>query len=75
MLDDADEVVLVDLSPEALQERLRAGKVYPGGQAERALAQLLPPGRTSSALRELALREVAEDVEHRARLADACSTR
>src|SRR5215831_17768085 len=29
VLDDADEVVLVDLSPEELQERLRAGKVYP----------------------------------------------
>ena len=29
ILDEADEVVLVDLSPEELQERLRAGKVYP----------------------------------------------
>src|SRR5215475_1424901 len=28
VLEDADEVVLVDLTPEALQERLRAGKVY-----------------------------------------------
>jgi two-component system sensor histidine kinase KdpD len=64
VLDDADEVVLVDLSPEALQERLRAGKVYPGGQAERALLNFFTQ-ENLSALRELALREVAEDVEHR----------
>ena len=31
VLDEADEVVLVDLTPEALQERLRAGKVYAAG--------------------------------------------
>jgi two-component system sensor histidine kinase KdpD len=64
VLDDADEVVLVDLSPEALQERLRGGKVYPGGQAERALLNFFRQ-ENLSALRELALREVAEDVEHR----------
>jgi len=64
MLDEADEVILVDISPESLQDRLRAGKVYPGGQAERALLNFF---RTEnlSALRELALREVAEDVEAR----------
>jgi len=61
---EADEVILVDISPESLQDRLRAGKVYPGGQAERALLNFF---RTEnlSALRELALREVAEDVEAR----------
>ncbi len=64
VLDDADEVVLVDISPEALQDRLRAGKVYPGGQAERALLNFFRQDNLS-ALRELALREVAEDVEHR----------
>ena len=64
VLDEADEVVLVDLSPEALQERLRAGKVYPGGQAERALLNFFTQDNLS-ALRELALREVAEDVEAR----------
>jgi len=64
MLDEADEVILVDISPESLQDRLRAGKVYPGGQAERALLNFF---RTEnlSALRELALREIAEDVEAR----------
>jgi two-component system sensor histidine kinase KdpD len=64
MLDEADEVVLVDISPEALQDRLRAGKVYPGGQAERALLNFFRNDNLS-ALRELALREVAEDVEAR----------
>jgi two-component system sensor histidine kinase KdpD len=64
VLDEANEVVLVDLAPEALQERLRAGKVYPGHQVERALLNFF---RTENlgALRELALREVAEDVEQR----------
>ncbi len=64
VLDDADEVVLVDLSPEALQDRLRMGKVYPQGQAERALLNFFTHDNLM-ALRELALREMAEDVEAR----------
>jgi len=64
LIDEADEVVLVDLTPEALQQRLRAGKIY---APERAEAALLNFFRTEnlSRLRELALREVAEDVEAR----------
>ena len=73
VLDEADEVVLVDISPEALQDRLRAGKVYPGGQAERALLNFFRQDNLS-ALRELALREVAEDVEQR-RGSAPCSIR
>jgi two-component system sensor histidine kinase KdpD len=69
VLNDADEVVLVDLSPEALQDRLRSGKVYPGGQAERALLNFFRQDNLST-LRELALREVAEDVEARRSAAD-----
>jgi two-component system, OmpR family, sensor histidine kinase KdpD len=64
ILDDADEVVLVDLSPEALQTRLRAGKVYAHDRAEVALENFFGVDNLS-ALRELALREVAEDVEAR----------
>ena len=64
VLDEADEVVLVDLSPEALQDRLRMGKVYPQGQAERALLNFFTHDNLM-ALRELALREMAEDVEAR----------
>jgi two-component system sensor histidine kinase KdpD len=64
VLDEADEVVLVDLSPEALQDRLRAGKVYPRERIETALAHFFRTDNLAS-LRELALREVAEDVGQR----------
>ena len=64
VLDDADEVVLVDLSPEELQERLRAGKVYPAARAQVALENFFRH-ENLAALRELVLREVAEDVEAR----------
>jgi two-component system sensor histidine kinase KdpD len=64
VLDDADEVVLVDLSPEELRERLQAGKVYPKERAEVALQNFFKQ-ENLAALRELVLREVAEDVESR----------
>jgi two-component system sensor histidine kinase KdpD len=57
-------VVLVDLAPEALLERLRAGKVYPRERVGTAIANFFQPANLG-ALRELALREVAEDVESR----------
>ncbi len=63
-LEEADEVVLVDLSPEELQQRLRAGKVYPKERAEIALDNFFRADKLA-ALRELALREVAQDVETR----------
>src|SRR5579872_2714983 len=62
ILDEADEVVLVDLSPQELQARLRAGKVYAPERAEAALANFFR-FENLAALRELVLREVAEDVE------------
>jgi two-component system sensor histidine kinase KdpD len=64
VLEQADEVVLVDLSPEALRTRLEAGKVYTKERAEVALLNFFRIDNLS-ALRELALREVAEDVEAR----------
>jgi two-component system, OmpR family, sensor histidine kinase KdpD len=64
ILDEADEVVLVDLSPEELQERLRAGKVYSKERAAVALENFFRADKLA-VLRELALREVAEDVEAR----------
>jgi len=64
ILNEADEVVLVDLAPEALQDRIRAGKVYPAARVQVALDNFFRAERLS-ALRELALREVAEDVEQR----------
>jgi two-component system sensor histidine kinase KdpD len=64
ILEEADEVVLIDITPEALQERLRAGKVYAPARASVALENFFRADRLS-ALRELALREVAEDVVER----------
>jgi two-component system, OmpR family, sensor histidine kinase KdpD len=64
ILDEADEVVLVDLTPEALQARLQAGKVYPKGRVDAALDNFFRL-ENLSALRELVLRELAEDVEAR----------
>jgi two-component system sensor histidine kinase KdpD len=63
-LERAEEVVLVDLSPEELLERLREGKVYIPQQAERA-ARLFFKTSNLLALRELALRFVAERVNVR----------
>jgi two-component system sensor histidine kinase KdpD len=62
VLTGADEVVLVDLTPEELIERLRAGKVYPGEQIEAALANFFTV-ENLLALREVALRQVAAEVE------------
>ena len=62
----ADEVLVVDLAPADLQERLRAGKVYPPVKVERALQRFFRTDNLT-ALRQLALREVANAVEDRAR--------
>ncbi len=62
VLAGADEVVLVDLTPEALIERLRAGKVYPRERVPAALNNFFKV-ENLSALRETALRHVAEGVE------------
>jgi two-component system, OmpR family, sensor histidine kinase KdpD len=64
ILDRADEVVLVDLTPEALQERLLAGKVYPAERVPTALDNFFRIDNLA-ALRELVLRELADDVEAR----------
>jgi two-component system sensor histidine kinase KdpD len=58
----ADEVVLIDLTPEALIGRLRAGKVYAPERVPAALNNFFKI-ENLSALRETALRQVAEDVE------------
>jgi two-component system sensor histidine kinase KdpD len=62
ILDRADEIKLIDLSPEELLQRLREGKVYVPEQAERAIRSYFRPGNLT-ALRELALRETAEHVD------------
>ena len=62
VLDGADEVVLVDLTPDELLQRLKAGKVYLPQQAERAAQNFFRKGNLI-ALRELALRRTADRVE------------
>ena len=62
VLGDADEVVLIDLTPQALVARLRAGKVYPRENVQAALENFFKI-ENLAALREVSLRQVAEDVE------------
>src|ERR1700754_659783 len=62
VLGGADEVVLIDLTPEALIQRLRAGKIYPAQNIDAALNNFFKI-ENLAALREVSLRQVAEDVE------------
>jgi two-component system, OmpR family, sensor histidine kinase KdpD len=62
VVDAADEVELVDLTPADLMARLREGKVYVREHAQRALRHYFSPGNLT-ALRELALRRTAERVD------------
>jgi two-component system sensor histidine kinase KdpD len=62
MIDRADEIELIDLTPDDLIQRLREGKVYVPKTAERALRHYFSPGNLT-ALRELALRRAAQLVD------------
>jgi two-component system sensor histidine kinase KdpD len=62
ILGSADDVVLIDITPESLVERLQAGKVYPGERVQSALQNFFKI-ENLSALREVALRQVAEEIE------------
>jgi two-component system sensor histidine kinase KdpD len=62
LLEEADEVVVVDVTPETLEERLRDGKIYAMEKVEQSLQNFFQR-RNLVALRELALREVADNIE------------
>jgi two-component system sensor histidine kinase KdpD len=62
VLGQADELVLIDITPEALIERLRAGKIYRADRIETALNNFFRI-ENLAALREVSLRQVAEEVE------------
>src|ERR1700753_4214880 len=64
VLASADDVVLIDITPDSLIERLLAGKVYPQERVPTALNNFFKV-ENLSALREVALRQVAEEVEHK----------
>jgi len=60
----AREMVIVDVTPDELQERMRQGKIYPVERIERSLKNFFSHSNISM-LRELALRELANDVEQK----------
>ena len=62
VLEHASEIVMVDLTPEALQNRMRRGDVYHTEKVDQALKNFFRRGNLI-ALRELALRQVAEQVD------------
>ena len=62
LLEEADEVVVIDITPETLLERLRDGKIYAPQKIQQSLQNFFQR-RNLIALRELALREVADNVE------------
>ncbi|MFS0873765.1 histidine kinase [Paenibacillus xylanilyticus] len=64
ILQMADEVQLIDVAPQALRQRMREGKIYAAAKVEQALANFFRIGNLI-ALRELALRELADDVDER----------
>jgi two-component system sensor histidine kinase KdpD len=63
VFDTADEVIIVDLPPDDLLQRLKEGKVYLAHQAERAVQNFFRKGNLI-ALRELALRRTADRVDN-----------
>ena len=62
VIDEADEVVVVDLTPEALQARIKEGKVFPASSAPIALERFFTKDNLD-VLREMALLQIVEEVE------------
>jgi two-component system, OmpR family, sensor histidine kinase KdpD len=62
VLDRADEIVISDLTPEALVTRMRRGDIYPSERVERALSNFFRRGNLI-ALREMALQRVTRAVD------------
>jgi two-component system, OmpR family, sensor histidine kinase KdpD len=63
VIERADDIELIDLTPDDLIQRLKEGKVYVPAQAERAVRHYFQPGNLT-ALRELALRRTAQRVDN-----------
>ena len=66
LVDEADEIELIDLAPDALRRRLSEGKVYLGERADAAAANFFKSEQLT-ALREMALRYTAEKVDQELR--------
>ncbi|MBM0745026.1 sensor histidine kinase KdpD (plasmid) [Phormidium sp. CLA17] len=65
LLEEADQVVVIDVTPETLEERLKDGKIYALEKVDQSLQNFFQR-RNLIALRELALREVADNIEEEA---------
>ena len=64
VVNEADEVIVVNLTPVALLNRIREGKVFPARDVPRALGGFFVPGNLD-VLREMALLQVVEEIEAR----------
>ncbi len=62
IVDHADQVELIDISPDALRKRLEQGRIYPPDRARAAMSNFFRTGNLN-ALRELALRRTAKEVQ------------
>jgi two-component system sensor histidine kinase KdpD len=70
VLAEADQIINVDVSSEDLQDRLKAGKVYPAERVESALTNFFKEDNLSQ-LRELAFEEIAHLLDRRRKSAEA----
>lgn len=62
IVEKADEVVVVDITPDSLQNRLKRGNVYKLDKVDQALKNFFRKGNLN-ALREIALRQTAQEVD------------
>lgn len=67
VLDGADELQFIDITPEALRKRMRHGNIYAPGKVEDALANFFRP-QNLAALREIGLRLVADSMARTSRV-------
>jgi two-component system sensor histidine kinase KdpD len=72
VIDDADEIVFVDLTPQALRNRLERGVVYAPDKAQKAMDNFFTETNLS-ALREMAMRHTAHEVEEKLAAAPAAA--
>jgi len=70
VVDQADEIVVVDVTPRALRHRLERGVIYSREKAEKALDNFFAE-HNLSALREIAMRHAAHEIEEKLSVADA----
>jgi len=72
VVDEADEVVLIDLTPRALRNRLERGVVYAPDKAQKAMENFFNEANLT-ALREMAMRHTAHEVEEKLQLTPVLS--